>query len=242
MRALFDTATRGAVSYDAGRGRDTADATFLVTKSTADFKESASWERSRRRWRSAKPDADLTWGRELDGAAFISKVEEFGGFGPYRSILEIGPGYGRLLHECLSRGVPFRDYLGVDISPVNVSFLRERFDDARVEFILADVDKLATSRCFDLVVSSLVFKHLYPSFERALTRCSAHLNVGGLVCFDLLEGENRFFEDDGVTYIREYDRVEIRDILGRVGLCLVEFAYVEHAPDHRRLFTIARRD
>src|SRR5688572_10029922 len=69
--------------------------------------------RSRARWRSVEPDARLTWHRELSGDAFISQVAATGAFGPDKAVLEVGPGYGRLLAACLDRDVPFARYVGV---------------------------------------------------------------------------------------------------------------------------------
>lgn len=203
--------------------------------------EPQGWDRSRERWRSVSPDSKLTWGRQLNGNAFVRKVQEYGGFGPDRSVLEIGPGYGRLVTAALGRKLEFCDYLGVDISPSNVEYLRGRFDDPRLEFTIADVEDLTLERRFDTLISSLVFKHLFPSFEAALRICAGHLRPGAIACFDLLEGSDRIFEADGATYIRWYERDEVARILARVGMELVDFDYVKHDPDHERLLTVARR-
>ena len=58
--------------------------------------------------------------------------------------------------------------------------------------------------------------HLYPSFEKALANIVGHLAQGGLVFFDVNEGDDAFFESDGVTYIREYTRQALWEILNRL--------------------------
>jgi SAM-dependent methyltransferase len=203
--------------------------------------EPGGWERSRERWRHANPDAGLTWGRELSGEAFIAKVAEYDAFRPATSILEVGPGYGRLLNACLDRGVEFDEYLGVDISPVNVEHLRRRFTDPRASFVVADVEEMTLENGYDLLLSSLVFKHLYPSFEPGLRNCAAQLNPGALTCFDLIEGSHKLFEADGATYVRCYTRAHVREILERTGLELVAFTSVKHDETHERLLTVARK-
>lgn len=203
--------------------------------------EPGGWDRSRERWRNVRPDAGLTWGHELTGDAFVAKVSEYGAFHPYTRILEIGPGYGRLLKACLDRGVPFAEYLGVEISPPNVEHLRRRFADQRVGFVVADAESVALDKRYDLLLSSLVFKHLYPTFERALRNCVARLDAGGVTCFDLFEGTHSLVEPDGVTYIKCYTRPEVHDILQRCGLDLVDFTTVEHDETHSRLLTVARK-
>lgn len=199
-----------------------------------------AWERSRQRWRTAKPDPNLTWDAELTGEAFVAKAAEYGAFGAGRSILEIGPGYGRLLSACIDRGVEFEHYLGVDLSADNVTHLCEKFDDERVRFVEGDVETVELDRQFDSMISSLTFKHLFPSFEAALANLAPQLRPGGLAIFDLIEGRRRYFEPDAVTYIRWYSREEIEGILDAAGIELVSFDEVRHLPELSRLLVVAR--
>ena len=55
------------------------------------------WSRSRQRWEKTAPNAGLTWGEEISGDAFIDKANANNAFGAEKVVLEIGPGYGRLL-------------------------------------------------------------------------------------------------------------------------------------------------
>jgi SAM-dependent methyltransferase len=199
------------------------------------------WDRSRRRWRAAKPDARLTWGARPTGDAFVAKAAEYGAFGPGRTVVEIGPGYGRLLTACLEAGVELGSYIGVDLAEENVVHLRERFPQEEVRFICADVETVELGEDVDSVMSSLTFKHLFPSFEAALANLARQLRAGGTVVFDLIEGQRRYFEEDGVTYIRWYSRAEVEEILGRVGLERVAFDEVRHLPELTRLLVVARR-
>lgn len=200
-----------------------------------------TWERSRARWRAAKPEAALTWGVELTGDAFIDRAEHHGVFGEEKRIVEVGPGYGRLLSTILERELPFASYTGVDLSEENVSHLSEKCTDERVTFVLEDAEKVRFEEPADAVLSSLTFKHLFPSFDSALANLAAQLRPGALVLFDLIEGKRRFFEDDGVTYIREYQRPEIEAKLLECGLALVAFEDVRHHPTLARLLVVAHK-
>jgi SAM-dependent methyltransferase len=200
-----------------------------------------TWERSRTRWREASPTSKLTWDAELTGVAFIEKVVATGGFGPDTDVLEIGPGYGRLLGACLEAGVAFRSYVGVDLSAENVAHLEERFADDRVSFVNADIETVELGRDVDLVISSLTLKHLYPSCERGLANVSSCLRPGGRLVFDLIEGERRWWEHDNRTYIRSYSREEVREILARISLTDVSFDEVTHCPGRTRMLVVARR-
>jgi 2-polyprenyl-3-methyl-5-hydroxy-6-metoxy-1,4-benzoquinol methylase len=203
--------------------------------------EPGGWERSQERWRNVAPNEGLTWGYELSGDAFIAKASEYDAFSQDKKVLEIGPGYGRLLKACLDRSAPFAEYLGVDISPQNVDHLRQHFADKRVSFAIGDVTSMVLEKRYDVVLSSLVFKHLYPTFETALRNCVPQLNPQALICFDLIEGSGAVFESDGVTYIKPYTRSEVSQILRRCGLDLVEFTSVRHDETHERLLTVARK-
>ena len=200
-----------------------------------------TWERSRRRWRNTAPTADLTWGQQTTGNAFIAKAASHGAFGPAKAILEIGPGYGRLLKAILEHSHPFQQYLGVDISAQNIAFLKRSFSSERIEFILGDIEHISLEKKYDVVISSLVLKHLYPSFARALQNVAQHMNANGLFVFDVIEGEKKFFERDNVTFIRQYTKQEVTEILAHARLELKTFDEVRHDFDQVRLLVVATK-
>jgi CBS domain-containing protein len=200
-------------------------------------------QRSRARWRAVVPNEALTWGKELSGEAFIAKADSYGAFGVDKAILEIGPGYGRLLRECHRRKMPFRKYVAVDISPSNANYLSENFERGDVHVVVGDIETVVLNERFDAVISSLTFKHLYPSFETALRNVEQHLNDGATVIFDLMEGdsEGAFDPVGGISYIRSYPRAEVEEILSRIPLELVAFDEVEHDLEQVRLLVVARK-
>jgi SAM-dependent methyltransferase len=199
------------------------------------------WNISRERWRQAEPTDALTWGRMLTGDGFIAKVSSYEVFDHEKSILEIGVGYGRLLKACIEQKIPFKNYYGVDLSVKNVKHLQDIFPVANINIIQGDAEKVSFDARFDVVLSSLTFKHLFPSFENTLRNVVNYVNPGGMFFFDLIEGKNRYFEDDAVTYIRWYTRSEILQILDAVSLELVSFDQVQHDTDHSRLLVVVRK-
>lgn len=201
----------------------------------------AAQERSKLRWREAPPDAGLTWGVEVSGDEAVRAAARHGVFGPERTILEIGPGYGRVLSSVLAQGHEFRRYVGLDLSEVNVTHLRERFDDPRVEFVHGDVESASLEEPVDAAISFLTFKHIYPSFQRALENLGRQLRPGGLVVFDLIEGSREYFHRDQVTFMREYTRAEAGELVAAAGLELVTLDQVEHAPERTRMLVVAAK-
>jgi SAM-dependent methyltransferase len=196
--------------------------------------EEESWEVSRTRWKNCGPNSHLTWGETPTGDAFIDKANEYGLFGSEKSLLEIGPGYGRLLKSLLSREAPFASYLGLDISPKNVKYLDENFRSDNIRNIVADAETYEFSETFDAVFSSLMLKHLYPTCELVLQNLCGALNPGAKLCFDLIEVSNRassLWDRRGIGgYVRHYTREEVVEILHRVGLELLGFDEVVHGP------------
>ncbi len=196
---------------------------------------------TRTRWRSATPGAGLTWGKELTGEAFVSKVEAYASFDEETTVLEVGPGYGRILRSFLARGIPFKEYYALDISEQNVEHLRRQFPHAAVRFVQADIEDASLPFRFDVGFSSLTFKHLYPSFEASLRNCSRYMSPGGRFIFDLVEGTQAHLVNYGRAYVRRYRREEVLEILGKAGLELVAFDEVVHHPLYPRLLVVATK-
>jgi SAM-dependent methyltransferase len=200
--------------------------------------------RATARWRSSRPDQRLTWDKPVSGTAFVRAAARYGAFGPDRALLEIGPGYGRLAQAALEEGLEFRRWLGVDLSEESVSQFNARFSEHPVSAIVADASTLDLDERFGAMLSSLTFKHLFPTFERALRAIADHLEPGSVAVFDLMEGDRRFFErHDQMTYIRQYTRAEASDLVQKAGLGLVTLDTVDHDgdPRHRRLLVVARK-
>jgi SAM-dependent methyltransferase len=200
--------------------------------------------RAKERWRDSRPDAGLTWGKEVSGTAFIEKAASHGAFGTGKAVVEIGPGYGRLVRAALDQEVVFDRWVGVDLSQQTVDAFNHRFDGEPVKAVMGDAESIQFGEQFDTMLSSLTLKHIFPTFERALTNVASHLKPGGRAIFDLIEGEREYFQrQDGVTFIRHYSRDEAADLVERSGLELVEFDAVDHDndPTHRRLLVVTRR-
>jgi SAM-dependent methyltransferase len=193
------------------------------------------------RWRRATPGTGLTWGRELSGEAFVSKVESYASFDEKSTVLEVGPGYGRILRSFLARGIPFKEYYALDISEQNIEYLRKKFPQAAVHFMQANIEDAALPLQFDVGFSSLTFKHLYPSFERGLRNCSQYMSPGGRFIFDLVEGDQAHFVNYGTAYVRRYRREKVLEILAKAGLELVAFDEVVHERYYRRLLVVATK-
>lgn len=199
-------------------------------------------ESSKSRWRDTSPTKALTWGRELSGDPFVRKLLEHCPFSNTTVVVELGPGYGRLLSALQKSNAPFARYTGVDISQRNVAHLSAKFATDRIGFQHADVETCRLAAPFDVFISSLTMKHLFPTFEAALRNLSQQAKPGAMYCFDLIEGDQpSLFERDQVTYVKEYTQQEVGELLERIGIQPLGFDSVEHEPGRSRMLVIARQ-
>ncbi|HEY0633501.1 MAG TPA: class I SAM-dependent methyltransferase [Thermoleophilaceae bacterium] len=172
----------------------------------------------------------------LTGDAFIAKAVEYGLHG---TVLEVGPGYGRLLESAIRLGAPFDSWIGLDLSPQNVEHLSARWPEQR--FIVGDAEKVDVGEPVDTIVSSLTLKHVYPTFEPLLANLVTNLSGDGVVVIDLIEGRHlRHFEPGRGNFIRSYSQSQVRDLFGRCGLS-ASFDRVTHAPGWERMLAVGTR-
>lgn len=203
-----------------------------------------AFEKSRERWKSCMPNEGLTWGEVLPGDEFILKAEQYNVFGSNKRILEIGPGYGRLIESFIQLKLPLGKYIGIDISQNNVDFLKNKFTDERFTFYCGDAETSDYGGTIDGAYSSATLHHFFPTNEKLIANISSRMSNGARLIYDVPEGTKVHFENDGKTYIRWYERDEICKILEGNGLKLVGFDTVQHLggkKSHPRLLIIAEK-
>jgi len=144
-------------------------------------------EKSLERWKNCLPDGYLTWGRMITGHAFIDLAVKYCDFSSEKSILDLGSGYGRLLASLIFKKIPFKNYTGIDISPKNIEMLKDHFKMENVDFIHGSFLEVNLPTNYDIVISSLVLKHQYPTFNDSLKNILKFVSNDGIIFFDLAE-------------------------------------------------------
>lgn len=170
------------------------------------------------RWRGDEAATGLTWGRLMTGDSLWDLYQRMRTFASSDRILEIGPGYGRLLKTAMARRVPFASYTALELSESRVAQLRGDFAISGVEFIQGDVDTWLGAPLFDVVICSSTFEHLHPDCRTALKNVRRQLADQGQVFIDFIyrERSSASFEDNG-TYVRIYCRDELSEIFAECG-------------------------
>jgi SAM-dependent methyltransferase len=170
-------------------------------------------ERAKWRWGHAVEKEWLTWGKVLSGDGILAAVGRHAKLARSR-ILEVGPGYGRFYESLQRKRVPIAAYTGVDLSPQRSRELRQQYGEGtghreqgtgngkeRTEsmpyalspvpsFVWGDIESVKDIEPlgqFDVIVSTLVFKRLCPTFQLAATVCRSALAPGGKLIFDVPE-------------------------------------------------------
>lgn len=211
-------------------------------------------ERAKWRWGHAIESEWLTWGKILSGDTIVDAVSRHATLAGSR-ILEIGPGYGRFFRSLKERRIHFAKYAAIDLSAQRSRELRRNYPDGR--FVWGDIESFRDveplAPC-DLVVATLVFKRLCPTFQPAATNCRWLLAPGGKLIFDVPEtgvdwptteeAQMGSFESGWGygAFSKSYRREEVCELLEAAGFAKVEFDSIVHDGDKRRLLAVARKD
>ena len=202
----------------------------------------------------------------MDAESLWSIYQRHHDFKASDSILEIGPGYGRVLKTALKRGVPFKRFVGVELSGARVEKLNTEFGSSKVSFVTGDADHWQGAEKFDVVLCSSTFEHLHPDCRAALRNIRGQLAPGASVFIDFVGSIPRrvlgvdptpiarflghvlgirlkYFEKDG-TYIRFYFENELKAMFEEAGFAVksiesTEIGEGESGPI-KRLVVIAR--
>jgi len=141
------------------------------------------------------------------------------GEGPFRAMLDIGTGTGRMLELFSER---CERVLGIDLSPAMLSVARANLDRAAIENArvrLGDVLNLPVIRdSFDLVVIHQVL-HFLEEPERAITEAAAALAAGGrLLIVDFAPHELEALRDSQAHRRLGFGHAQMKKWIGAAGL------------------------
>ncbi len=175
-------------------------------------------EFSQARWLRNEPAEALTWGRPMEGVSLWRIYQEERRFGATDKILEIGPGYGRLLQSLRKLKIPFGSYTGVELSPRRVAQLRLDFNERKIKFHVGDVDVWKADNPFDAILCSVTFDFLFPDCRKALGNLRGQLAPKGILFVDFIptEKSQAHFEPGG-SFVRAYPEAELLAIFEEAG-------------------------
>jgi ubiquinone/menaquinone biosynthesis C-methylase UbiE len=169
---------------------------------------SFAWRAASRRWALPCPAA-LSWtfeGGLADRIAGTERTLERMRLEPGQSILEIGPGPGRLLIPASQRILPGGQGLGIDVQAKMIERLTARAQAAGVNNLTAqvgDATTLVLPACsFDLVFMCTVLGEV-PDRTAAIAECARVLKSGGTLAITEIIGDPHYQSRSKVRQLAE---------------------------------------
>ncbi len=156
-----------------------------------------AWRYASRRWSLPCPTI-LSWaveGRLVDAVAGTEITLERMKLAPGMTVVEIGPGPGRLLLPAARRVLPGGKAIGVELQQGMLDKLRRKLahdDPGNVELIHADATQAVLPRqCADLVFLCTVLGEI-PDRAAALKNCYDALRPGGRLSITEIKGDPHY--------------------------------------------------
>ena len=152
---------------------------------TDDFDQNKYWiDRHRRLRGDPRSVGNLSNSLERNKSA-ERRIQHWVGFAarelkPYRSVLDVGCGYGRTASAFCNEGY---DYTGIDVSPVAIDAARK--NEPRGSYLLGSALDTDFGRKFDMVCVLYVFVHFVDDEEwlQLISKLTATLTPGGGLLF-----------------------------------------------------------
>jgi ubiquinone/menaquinone biosynthesis C-methylase UbiE len=170
-----------------------------------------AWRFASRRWSLPCPTV-LSWavdGRLVDAVAGTQATLDRLGLAPGMTVVEIGPGPGRLLLPAARRVLPGGKAIGVELQAGMLDKLRRKMaenDPGNVELIHADATQPVLSpACADVVYLCTVLGEI-PDRATALANCFAALKPGGRLSVTEMIGDPHY-----------QSRLKVRELAEGVG-------------------------
>jgi SAM-dependent methyltransferase len=156
-------------------------------------------------------------------------------------VLEIGAEYGRIF-DTFSEKFSFKKWYMVEISPKRSEDLKRKYqNDPRVIVLCQNVDSLELPEKFDVGISTLTLKHLYPDCSIALSNVSRYMNEDGFFVFDIIvsDKDSILFEEGNI--INYFAEDTLKDFITFAGLTVEEKGVVDYPVGPRNIYRLGKR-
>jgi SAM-dependent methyltransferase len=195
-----------------------------------------------KRWRTREEFEGLTWGMAIDGTQFYEAFLKTGSKIDENDIVcEIGPGYGRIF-DTFSENFSLKKCYMVEISPKRSEGLKRKYkNDPRVVVLCQNVDLLELPEKFDVGISTLTFKHLYPDCSTALSNVSRYMNKDGFFVFDIIVSDKDRILFEEANIINHFAEDTLKDFINLAGLFVEEEGVVDYPVGPRNIYRLGKR-
>jgi len=178
----------------------------------------------------------------LDGKQFYEAFRKIGcKIDKTDVVCEIGPGYGRIF-DTFREKFSFKKWYMLEINPSRCENLKQKYkNDSRVAVLCQNVDFLELPEKFDVGISTLTFKHLYPDCSIALFNVSKYMDEEGFFVFDIFisDRERIVFEKQG-SIVNHYSEDTLKEFIRLAGLVIKEKGIVHYPMGLRSLYCLGK--
>jgi len=200
---------------------------------------SSNWYK---RWRTKEEHEGLTWGMAIDGTQFYEAFLKTGSKIDENDIVcEIGAGYGRIF-DTFSEKFSFKKWYMVEISPKRSEDLKRKYkNDPGVVVLCQNVDLLELPEKFDVGISSLTFKHLYPDCSIAFSNVSRYMKKDGFFVFDIIVSDKDSILFEEASIVNCFAEDTLKDFINFAGLAVEEKGVVDYPVGPRNIYRLGKR-
>jgi SAM-dependent methyltransferase len=130
--------------------------------------------------------------------------------GTFKSVLELGCGFGRITKLLLSNYSNITEYLAVDISPHQIENAKSLLssmnlsDKVKLDFMVSDIQSLNLDKKYDLVILSEVLLHILPNEIDSIIKKLLSLSNKNIINIDWYE-DNPPEEHAPHNFIHQYE-------------------------------------
>ena len=125
----------------------------------------------------------------------------------FRTVLEVGCGFGRISKIILSNFPEIEEYVAVDMSPDQLEHAKRYVNSEKISFIESDIQSLQVDKKYDLVIAVSVLLHVLPSDVDTVVAKLVTLSKKHVVNVDYYEegpapqvAPHNFMHDYGTLY------------------------------------------
>ena len=130
--------------------------------------------------------------------------------GTFKSVLELGCGFGRITKLLLSNYSNITEYLAVDISPHQIENAKNLLsfmnlsDKVKLDFMVSDIQSLNLDKKYDLVILSEVLLHILPNEIDSIIKKLLSLSNKNIINIDWYE-DNPSGKHAPHNFIHQYE-------------------------------------
>lgn len=130
--------------------------------------------------------------------------------GSFKTVLELGCGFGRITQLLLSNYSNITEYLAVDISPDQIENAKSLLSSTKltnhvkVNFLISDIQSLRLDKEYDLVILSEVLLHILPTEIDSIIKKLITLSKKHIVNIDWYEDHAPKFQASH-NFIHQYE-------------------------------------